>query len=103
MGVISSVMDGVSPLKMKRAFMPPVSVDQIACEGCGACASVCDTGSITLDESGVACIDQKTCYRCYGCIEACPTSALTTNWKQAEWLVRYMQWLATDAGSTIVL
>lgn len=99
MGILSSVMNPVSPLKMKQKFMPPVAVDPYACDGCGACENVCDTGSIRLNENKVAQIDQKTCYRCYGCMEVCPNEALTTNWKQAELLVRSMQWLARDAGN----
>lgn len=102
MGIISTTMNVVSPLKMKRAFMPPVTVDQSTCQGCGTCASVCDTGSIRLNENGIAKIDKKTCYRCYGCIEACPNDALTTNWKQAELLVRSMGLIAKDSGTSIV-
>jgi len=103
MGFISGVMDAVSPLKMKRAFMPPVTVNPSACDGCHACSSVCDTGSIKHEGAGIVRIDQKTCYRCYGCIEVCPNNALTTNWKQAEWLVRSMKWIVRDAESLIVL
>jgi len=102
MGTISTAMNFVSPLKMKRAFMPPVTVDQSTCKGCETCTKVCDTGSIRLNENGIAKINKKTCYRCYGCIEACPHNALTTNWKQAKLLVRSMNLIAKDTGTSIV-
>ena len=100
-GLLAAAMNPVSPLKMKRIFMPPVAVKASACEGCGACLNVCDTGSIRLDENKTATINQKTCYRCYGCMEVCPNEALNTNWKQAELLVRSMNWIAKNTEKSV--
>lgn len=100
-GFLAAVMNPVSPLKMKRKFMPPVTINPSACEGCGACINVCDTDSIRLDESKTATINQKTCYRCYGCMEVCPNEALSTNWKQAELLVRSMNWFAKNTEKSV--
>jgi ferredoxin/flavodoxin len=100
-GHLAAVMSPVSPLKLKRRFMPPVVVNPSACQGCGECLKVCDTNSIQFDANQTATINQKTCYRCYGCMEVCPNQALGTNWKQAQLRVRSMGWLAKDMKKSV--
>ncbi len=100
-GIMAAAMNPVSPLKMKRMFIPAVAVNSSACEGCGTCLKACDTNSIRLDENKTATINQKTCYRCYGCMEVCPNEALSTNWKQAEFIVRSMNLIAKDMEKSV--
>ena len=102
-GIIAKFMDMTSPLKVKRAFMPHVKTDPDACTGCGRCAMVCDDGSIEYDENGKPIIDRHTCTKCYACIEQCNDGALTTNWKQAELVVRSANKVAKNNSKTIVV
>ena len=45
------------------------------CVGCGACAQVCPTGAISVDE--VARIDRAECTGCGQCVAECPEDALS--------------------------
>lgn len=102
MGAASSVMELFSTLKLKRLFMPHVDIQPDACTGCKKCSAVCDAGSLAYTNGGTVSIDRKTCTKCYACIEACPDGALTTNWKQAELLVRAMNAIARPTPTTII-
>ncbi|MFH2063711.1 MAG: EFR1 family ferrodoxin [Pseudomonadota bacterium] len=102
MGLMSTVMETFSTLKLKRFFMPHVAIKPGMCSGCKQCSMVCDSGSIAYDTDGMVLINRNTCTKCYACIEQCPEDVLTTNWKQAELLVRTMNKIAKNTTTTIV-
>ena len=102
MSFISTFMDTFSTLKLKRVFMPHVEINTEMCKGCKTCSMVCDTGSIYYDEDDMVVINPNTCIKCYACIEQCPDGALTTNWKQAEFIVRSMNKIAKNTLTTII-
>jgi len=58
--------------------------------------------SIDYDKDGTVLIDKNTCTKCYACIEKCDEGALTTNWKQAEIIVRSMNKIAKNITTTII-
>lgn len=103
MGFWASAAKPIVPVEMRRKCMPPVSVNQFACNGCGACVQICDTGSIYLGENNKALINQGSCYRCHGCLEVCPNGALATRWKQAEILVRTNQWISKNMDPSVIV
>lgn len=45
------------------------------CTGCGACITVCPTGSHRVQD-GVHIFDRETCVACGKCVEVCPAKAL---------------------------
>jgi ferredoxin len=48
-----------------------------ACICCGACASICPVGAITLAESGDRyVVDPAKCIGCGACISTCPVEAI---------------------------
>lgn len=52
-----------------------VSVDTLACRGCGACVEACPTGAIALREQ-VARVDAAHCTECGACVNVCPERAI---------------------------
>lgn len=101
MSVASAFMNTFSSLKLKRVFMPHVEINSNICKSCKKCSMVCDTGSIAYDEDGKVLFNRDTCVKCYSCIEQCAEGALTTNWKQAELIVRSMNKIAKNTTTTI--
>lgn len=51
------------------------AVNRSQCVGCGDCAAICPTGSITIVR-GKAVIDDASCIRCDNCVRACPYNAI---------------------------
>lgn len=102
MGFISSFMDSLSSLKMKRLFFPHVEINTEMCTGCKKCGVVCDSESITYDKDDTVLIDRNTCTKCYACMEQCDEDVLTINWKQAEIIVRSMNKIANNITTTII-
>jgi ferredoxin/flavodoxin len=56
----------------ETAKVPPV-VDKSLCTRCAACAGVCPTASITVNEEPVT--DISTCILCCACVKVCPAHA----------------------------
>jgi len=52
-----------------------ITVNDIACNGCGDCTDVCPTGAIIF-QNNHAFIDQDLCEGCEVCIDACPQGAI---------------------------
>jgi uncharacterized protein (DUF362 family)/Pyruvate/2-oxoacid:ferredoxin oxidoreductase delta subunit len=50
-------------------------VERKACRACGACAGICPTGAVTIED--YALIDRGRCVECFCCQEACPYDAIT--------------------------
>lgn len=53
----------------------PTKIDAESCTGCGACAEVCPSDAITVDDT--AKIDPELCTECGACVEECPVEAIT--------------------------
>lgn len=53
-----------------------MKVDKNKCLGCGACASMCPVGAITM-KGGKAEINKKKCIKCGTCKDICPVGAIT--------------------------
>lgn len=51
-------------------------VDKKICIGCGACASSCPVGAITIGADGKAEIDKTICINCGTCQALCPVCAI---------------------------
>ena len=52
-----------------------MKVDKNKCLGCGACASMCPVGAITM-KAGKAEINKKKCIKCGKCYGTCKFGAI---------------------------
>lgn len=53
----------------------PILVEPARCDGCGACAEICPTRSLTARGTFTPGAEER-CLSCFDCVEACPTDAL---------------------------
>ncbi|MHC1631324.1 MAG: DUF362 domain-containing protein [Methanotrichaceae archaeon] len=53
----------------------PVIKDDDECIHCGACISICPTGTFKFEDSKVV-ADSRKCVQCGACVTACPQRAL---------------------------
>ena len=53
-----------------------VTIEQMKCTGCGACARICHEHCMSV-QSGTICIDYASCSTCTQCIAVCPEQALS--------------------------
>lgn len=67
--------DVVPPVSDRFRGLPVLDATKCA-DGCHACADVCPTDAIRIDESGPA-LDLGRCLFCADCVAACPTGAVT--------------------------
>jgi caffeyl-CoA reductase-Etf complex subunit CarE len=52
-----------------------IRIDQLTCDGCGCCVSVCSQDTLVVDEKKLTCLEER-CSQCGDCILACPVAAL---------------------------
>lgn len=64
-----------------RPLRPVLLWDEGDCVECGACASVCPTGSRTVTAEGTLVYRRETCTACGACAIACPTGGCTLSGK----------------------
>ena len=53
----------------------PAKVNTDDCVGCGACADVCPSDAITVED--VAVVDESACTECGACVDECPQECIT--------------------------
>lgn len=51
-----------------------------ACQGCGQCIEVCQSGALFLDENKKIAIQRELCTGCAACLSACLNRALQIDW-----------------------
>lgn len=51
-----------------------LNIDNIKCDQCGTCISVCPTDALSLVDTIL--IDSKRCIMCKNCVCVCPVGAL---------------------------
>ena len=67
--------------RMPSDYNPDVSakkmwIEESDCEGCGNCIKACQSGAVSYNERGLACIDESICLTCGYCAAACPVRAI---------------------------
>ena len=69
-------LPGNFPYKERRASLriTPVT-DEILCNKCEICFTVCPTNSITVNDNDIVQSDPETCIRCCSCVKYCPIQA----------------------------
>jgi len=65
--------------RARRAFFV-LERDEGACKLCGACASACPAGAISVSEGRFS-LDASSCIACYGCVVVCESRALAAKWR----------------------
>ena len=77
----SAVESGLDYLADVGVAVQPLSQDvtrdEVRCNHCGACTSVCPTGALSIDSSTMlVAFDNERCIACELCVPACPVRAM---------------------------
>jgi len=83
----SSVWDVLKNMAAEERYLPPVSINQDICSGCGICVPLCPYSAIELrlqNENRVAHLVTTLCRGCGVCGAACPSAAISLNLFQDE-------------------
>lgn len=64
--------------KQKQNHKMQLKVDNLLCDICGTCASVCPAIAITISEFHIK-IDPQKCTKCNHCVRVCPAQAISDN------------------------
>jgi NADPH-dependent glutamate synthase beta subunit-like oxidoreductase/CheY-like chemotaxis protein/NAD-dependent dihydropyrimidine dehydrogenase PreA subunit len=70
-----------------QSEIPPITLNQDLCSGCGVCVTVCPYDALRLEKSDggrVAVMDTVKCKRCGLCVSTCPSGAVTIDDSLAE-------------------
>jgi NADPH-dependent glutamate synthase beta subunit-like oxidoreductase/CheY-like chemotaxis protein/NAD-dependent dihydropyrimidine dehydrogenase PreA subunit len=70
-----------------QSEIPPITLNQDLCSGCGVCVTVCPYDALRLKKSDggrVAVMDTVKCKRCGLCVSTCPSGAVTIDDSLAE-------------------
>ena len=79
-GAIKNIaMGGAPAIGKKEQHSCRMESNRDLCVGCGACASVCPEGAISLPD-GKALISSGECIGCGECLTVCPEKAIDINW-----------------------
>jgi len=73
--------EGIKYLKNLGVKIQPLSQDvtrdEVRCTHCGACVTICPTGSLYLDKESMQVIfDVEKCIACELCVKGCPPRAM---------------------------
>ncbi|MGD0818238.1 MAG: DUF362 domain-containing protein [Methanomassiliicoccales archaeon] len=80
-GAIKNIaMGGAPAIGKKEQHSCRMEVKQDLCVSCGACASVCPEGAISLPENK-ALISAEDCIGCGECLAVCPEKAIEIDWE----------------------
>jgi MinD superfamily P-loop ATPase len=60
-----------------------VRIDEVLCNGCGACVTPCAEGAIVLVDSKARVLDETLCDGAGFCLPVCPTGALSIEEREA--------------------
>ena len=79
-GAIKNIaMGGAPAIGKKEQHSCRMESNRDLCVGCGACASVCPEGAISLPHSKAE-ISAEECIGCGECLTVCPEKAIDINW-----------------------
>jgi ferredoxin/flavodoxin len=74
-GALSAAAGALAALGSRKIDIAPFTVDRTACVGCGTCARLCPTRTVTI-EDGAPRWDGERCTLCLACLQRCPTFAI---------------------------
>lgn len=79
----------------EHGILPKISpvTENDRCAACEACASVCPSGSITIDETSKT--NVETCILCCACVKECPGNARVIKDPMVK---KIIEWLRTNAA-----